>query len=121
MTVILTSTLFIVCLIFTKYIIDTRSTIKELRFDRDKFRSMVWKNSINKDSGQKLNWLYKNIKDQLAKVIIDLEDTDFKTYDGDIKQDIVNALKNIDSYSTEIERQDMDSLISYGAKYGNAK
>ena len=94
MTYFLIFLILIISLVFTKYVIDTKSTIKELKADRDKFRAMVWKSGINKGTGQKLNWLYKNIKGQLGKLIKDLEDTDFNSYDGNIKQDIVNALNN---------------------------
>ena len=113
--------LFFISLIFFKYIIDTKSTIKELRSDRDRFRSIAWKSHINKDTGQKLNWLYKNIKQQLLEIIKDLEDTDFSKYDGDIKNDIISALKNIDSYSEKIENEDMDTLNLYKDNSGNIK
>lgn len=110
--------LFLVSLVFTKYIIDTRSTIKTLTFERNLYRSIAWKSRVNKDSSQKLNWLYKNIKKQMLVLIKDIEDTDFNNYDGDIKKEILNALNNIDSYSTEIENQDMDSLVVYKEENG---
>jgi hypothetical protein len=108
-------------LVFTKYIIDTKSTIKELRSDRDRYRELYWKAYVNKDSRQKLNWLYGNIKDQMSELIKDLKDTDFNNYDGNIKYEILEALKNIDDYSTTIENQDMDSFLHYKEKDGKVK
>lgn len=110
-----------ICLVFLKYVIDTQDTIKELKNDRNKFRDLYWRISINKESGQKLNWLYKNIKAQMEQLIKDLESTDFKEYNGDIKKDVIGALINIDEYSTNIENQDMDSLTHYRGKDGNSK
>lgn len=121
MTLFLFLLMLFLSLVFIKYIIDTKSTIKELRLDRDKFRSIAWKSHINKDTGQKLNWLYKNIKAQLLEIIKDLEDTDFVKYDGDIKNDIISALKNIDSYSDKIEHDDMDTLNIYKDNSGKTK
>ncbi len=105
-------------LILIKYIIDTQSTIKELKKDRNKYRTIAWKYHINIDTPQKLNWLYKNIKKQLSEIIKDLEDTDFKNYEKDIKSDIINALKNIDTYSDTVENEDMDNLRHYKEDHG---
>jgi len=112
---------FIAFIIFIKYVIDTKSTIKQLRLERDRYRIIVWKTNINKDSGQKLNWLYKNIKFQISELINDIKDTDFDNYESDIKQEIINALNNIDNYSTKIENEDMDSLIFYKEDHGKTK
>jgi predicted PurR-regulated permease PerM len=112
---------FIVFIIFIKYVIDTRSTIKELRLERNRYRTIVWKNNTNKDSGQKLNWLYKNIKSQILELINDIKDTDFNDYQGDIKKNILSALENIDSYSTNIENEDMDTLTRYKEDHGKTK
>ena len=106
-------TLSIMSLIFFKYVIDTKSTIKELSIDRDKYRKLAWQAHINKDVDKKLNWLYKNIKDQMALLIKDLNDTDFNNYDGDIKYELIESLKNIDDYATTLEQNDMDVLYLY--------
>ncbi len=113
--------LFLTCLTFTKYIIDTKSNIKDLKFERNLYRSIAWKSRVNKDSSQKLNWLYKNIKKQISELIKDIEDTDFNNYQGDIKKEILNALNNIDSYSTNIENEDMDTLSVYKEEHGEPK
>ena len=106
-------TLSIMSLIFFKYVIDTKSTIKELSIDRDKYRKLAWQAHINKDVDKKLNWLYKNIKDQMALLIKDLNDTDFNNYDGDIKYELIESLKSIDDYATTLEQNDMDVLYLY--------
>jgi hypothetical protein len=121
MTYALLFLLILICLVFVKYHIDTKNTIKELRLDKNKFRDLYWRLFVNKDSGQKLNWLYQNVKKQIEELIKDLEDTDFENYNGDIKKDVIGALKNIDEYSTTIENQDMDSLTYYRGKDGNSK
>jgi site-specific DNA-adenine methylase len=108
-------------LVFIKYYIDTQDTIKNLKIDRDKYRKLYWQEFINKDSRGKMNWLYKNIKEQISELIKDLKDTDFQNYDGDIKHEVIEALNSIDDYSTTIENQDMDSLIHYREKDGNTK
>jgi site-specific DNA-adenine methylase len=106
-------TLSIMSLIFFKYVIDTRSTIKELAIDRDKYRKLAWQAHINKDVDKKLNCLYKNLKDQIDLMIKDLNDTDFNNYDGDIKYELIESLKSIDDYSTTLEQNDMDVLYLY--------
>jgi hypothetical protein len=113
--------LLIFLLIFIKYVIDTKSTIKELKIDRDRYKQLYWKEFINKDSINKMNWLYGNIKEQISELIKDLKDTDFNTYSGDIKYEIIEALSNIDDYSTTVENQDMDSLTYYRGKDGEPK
>jgi hypothetical protein len=121
MTYILLIILLIFSLVFIKYHIDTKDTIKNLKIDRDKYRALYWQEFINKDNRNKMNWLYKNIKEQIAELIKDLKDTNFNNYDGDIKHEIIEALSNIDDYSTTIENQNMDSLIHYREKDGNLK
>lgn len=121
MIYILSILLFLITITFIKYIIDTRSTIKSITFERNLYRSIAWKSRVNKNNGQKLNWLYKNIKKQMSVLIKDVEDTDFNNYDGDIKKEIIDALNNIDNYSTEIENEDMDSLTAYKEEYGELK
>ncbi len=121
MIYILFTLLFLVSITFFKYIIDTKSTIKTLRFERDLYRSISWKSRVNKNDGQKLNWLYKNIKKQISTLIKDIEDTDFENYDGDIKKEVLNALNNIDSYSNNVEKEDMDALSIYKEEYGELK
>jgi hypothetical protein len=113
--------LLIFLLVFVKYHIDTKSTIKDLKIDRDKYKNLYWKEFVNKDSRNKINWLYGNIKEQLAELIKDLKDTDFNNYNGDIKHEIIEALTNIDDYSTTVENQDMDSLTHYRGKDGDSK
>jgi hypothetical protein len=113
--------LLIFLLVFIKYYVDTNSTIKDLKADRDKYRQLYWKKSVNKDSTNKMNWLYGNIKKQISELIKDLNDTDFNNYEGDIKYEIVQALTSIDDYSTTVENQDMDSLTDYREKNGNPK
>jgi hypothetical protein len=103
----------IILLVFKKYIIDTNATIKELRKERQKFKNLAWNNYISKNNGPKLNWLYLNLKEQMATLIKDLEETDFDNYDGDIKKDIIDAIKNIDSYATTVAEEDSDSLKYY--------
>lgn len=117
----LLSTILITILVFIKYHIDTQSTIKDLKKDRDKYRELYWKEFVNKDSRGKINWLYKNIKEQMSELIKDLKDTDFNNYNGDIKHEIIEALTNIDDYSTTVENQDMDSLTHYRGKDGETK
>ncbi len=112
---------FIFIIVFAKYIIDTNATIKELKAERDKFRAISWKSHINKDSGQKLNWLYKNLKSQIQTLIDDLKATNFNEYKGNIKEDILSALKNIDSYADKIENEDMDVLNIYKDSHGKSK
>lgn len=100
-----------ISLVFIKYIIDTKSTIKELTEDRNKYRTIAWKSYIGKDSGPKLNWLYLNLKKQISTLIDDLKDTDFN--DANIKNDIIAALDRIDQYSDIVENEDADSLKHY--------
>jgi hypothetical protein len=113
--------LLVFLLVFAKYHIDTKSTIKDLKIDRDKYKNLYWKEFVNKDSRNKINWLYGNIKEQLAELIKDLKDTDFNNYNGDIKHEILEALTNIDDYSTTVENQDMDSLTHYRGKDVDSK
>lgn len=113
--------LLILLLIFIKYTIDTKSTIKELKIDRDRYKQLYWKEFVNKDSRNKINWLYGNIKEQISELIKDLKDTDFNNYSGDIKYEIIEALSNIDDYATTVENQDMDSLTHYRGKDGKVK
>jgi hypothetical protein len=111
----------ILSLVFTKYYIDTKDTIKDLKVDRDRYRQLYWKEFVNKDSVNKINWLYGNIKEQMAELLKDLKDTDFNAYNGDIKYEIIEAITNIDDYATTVENQDMDSLTNYRGKDGNSK
>jgi hypothetical protein len=113
--------LLIFLLVFIKYHIDTTSTIKDLKIDSDKYKNLYWKEFVNKDSRNKINWLYGNIKEQMAELIKDLKDTDFNNYEGDIKNEIIEALTNIDDYSTTTENQDMDSLTHYRGKDVDSK
>jgi hypothetical protein len=121
MTYVVLFLLVITLLVFFKYHIDTKDTIKDLKKDRDKYRHLYWTEFVNKDTRAKMNWLYKNIKDQIAELIKDLKDTDFNNYDGDIKYEVIQALTQIDDYSTTIENQSMDSLTVYREKDGNPK
>lgn len=118
MTIALIVLLLIVLLVFKKYSIDTRSTIKELKEDNHKFKSLAWNSHISKNKGPKMNWLYLNLKEQMSTLIKDLEDTDFNNYSGDIKKDIIDALKNIDSYATTVAEEDSDSLKHYRESNG---
>jgi hypothetical protein len=118
MTILLVILLVIVLLVFKKYSIDTRATIKELKDDVQKYKSLAWKDYIGKNQAPKFNWLYLNLKEQMSALIKDLEDTDFNNYSSDIKQDILNALKNIDSYATTVAQEESDSLKHYRENNG---
>ena len=118
MIILLVTLLVIVLLVFKKYSIDTRATIKELKDDVQKYKSLAWKDYIGKNQAPKFNWLYLNLKEQMSTLIKDLEDTDFNDYSSDIKQDILNALKNIDSYATTVAEEESDSLKHYRENNG---
>lgn len=91
--------LLIISLIFKKYSIDTQLTIKELSKDKDYFRNSLWNRLyyLNKDA-QKTDFRYQNLKKRIDALINDLENTDFVNFDGDIKYEVVNSLKEIDFY-----------------------
>jgi hypothetical protein len=95
---------FIIILIFIigfKYHIDTNMTIQEIKKDRDRYRKM-FSNKIEQDGEQKTSMnkfekMYKELKTNLDKIIVDLKDTDFETYPN-IKEEFISALIDIESY-----------------------
>lgn len=94
----------ILLLFLYKYSIDTKLTIKELAKDRDLYRSRLW--MLMLENGKKHNRytkanlendFYKNIKNKIVLLRKDLSETNFDDYQ-DIKQEILSALKDIESY-----------------------
>jgi|Laugrefabdmm15sn_1035127.scaffolds.fasta_scaffold00230_10 hypothetical protein len=96
----------IFALVFYKYYIDTSLTIKELRVDRDSYRSKHWntiksmdreRNENKKKMLQESSAAYINLKNKIRVLQSDIEDTDFNNFDN-LKEELVAALKQIDSY-----------------------
>jgi hypothetical protein len=93
--------LILVCLIFYKYHIDTKLTIKELNGDKNKYRSQMWRIINDRDRQVKhINNLqnpYNDIKIKVNKLRDDLKETEFSDFDN-IKEEIISALDQIDFY-----------------------
>ena len=93
-------------LVFYKYKIDTSLTIKELKVDRDTYRNTVWnfmknldreRKKVKETNAQQNNLAYLNIKQKIKVLHDDVLETDFST-SKEIKEDLLFALKNIESY-----------------------
>ena len=91
--------LLLLSLVFKKYSIDTKLTIKELEKDKNYFRNTLWNRLyyLNKDA-KSTDFRYQNLKKRIDVLISDIEDTDFSNFDGDAKYELINALKEIDFY-----------------------
>jgi hypothetical protein len=93
--------LIITLIVFLKYHIDTKSTIKELIKDRNMFRQHNWTlirdKTREKDALDQVSQPYHQLKGKIDLLIKDLNDTDFSNFD-DIKQEVISALSEIDSY-----------------------
>ena len=98
--------IFIFALVFYKYVIDTTQTIKELSVDRDTFRKNNWRlmKLIDKEREhhksqmlQESSAAYVNLKNKVKLLQADIQDTDFNNFDN-IKDELIAALKEIDSY-----------------------
>jgi len=101
MSLVLILILFVTLLIFYKYHIDTKLTIREITKDRNQFRANMWKfiNSRTKEIEYQKNFInpYNDLKVKIAKLSKDIEETEFNNFDN-IKEEILAALKDIDSY-----------------------
>ena len=91
-------TLIISYLIFFKYFIDKELTIKELKKDVHKYRTLLFQ-KIEKEGNNDIvqNNMYTLIKTNINHLIQDLSNTDFESYDN-IKKEIIFALEDIESY-----------------------
>jgi hypothetical protein len=98
--------IFIESLIFYKYTIDTGITIKGLKVDRDTYRNSLWnfmkgidreRKMVKETNAQQNNLAYINLKKTIKTLHDDILDTDFDTHEN-VKDDILSALKEIDSY-----------------------
>jgi len=93
--------ILLLLLVFYKYHIDTKLTIKELNEDKNKYRSQMWR--IINDRERQIKHIsnisnpYNEIKSRVNKLHDDLADTEFSDFDG-VKEEILNALKQIDFY-----------------------
>ncbi len=89
-------------IIFYKYKIDKNSTIKELIIKRDKYKQSAWnlRTEANplQDSFNKLNQLVSNFRKGQTLLAKDIEDTE-NLNDKEIKQDMINAVLNLEFYS----------------------
>lgn len=99
--------LLIIALVVFKYHIDTKLTIAELKKDRDQFRSHAWR--LIRESDKQRNDLevsrspYHDLKQKINQLSKDLSETDFESFDN-IKDEIINALTEIDSYGESIDK-----------------
>lgn len=93
-------------LVFYKYTIDTGITIKALKIDRDSYRNRVWnaikgmdreRKMVRETNAQQNNLAYVNLKKSIKALHDDILETDFSTHQN-VKDDILSALKEIDSY-----------------------
>lgn len=98
--------IFIFSVVFYKYHIDTLQTIRSISLDRDTFRKNNWNlmKTIDKEREhhksqmlQESSAAYINLKNKIKKLQEDIQDTDFNNFDN-IKDELVAALKQIDSY-----------------------
>lgn len=91
--------ILLILIVFKKYSIDTKMTINGVKKDRDAFRHRLWNLMEVLSKSQRQNDVaYQNVKSRINILIKDLEETDFKKFDGDIKMEVINALKDIDFY-----------------------
>lgn len=99
MSYVLLVALILTLIVFKKYSIDTGLTIAELKKDKDYFRNTLWNRLyfLNKESKAN-DAQYQNVKKRLELLIKDIEDTDFDTFDGDAKYELISALKEIEFY-----------------------
>ena len=91
--------LMIISLVWFKYTIDTKSTIKELKKDRDKYRILFFNKLSSEDKNRVIigKDIYKEVKDNINTLVEDLKNTDFNNFDN-IKDEVISALENIESY-----------------------
>lgn len=91
--------LMIISLVCFKYTIDTKSTIKELKKDRDKYRILFFNKLSSEDKNRVIigKDIYKEVKDNINTLVEDLKNTDFNNFDN-IKDEVISALENIESY-----------------------
>lgn len=108
---LLVSILFL-SLVFYKYSIDTGQTIKELRVDRDTYRKKTWdimkllekeRKHYKEQKLQESSAAYVNLKNKIKSLQKDIEETDFNTFEN-VKEEIVSALKQIDSYGEQNDK-----------------
>lgn len=107
MSYLLIVVVLLLLIIFKKYSIDTKMTISGIKKDRDAFRNRLWNLMEALSKSQKQNDIaYKNVKSRIDILIKDLEDTDFNSFDGDIKIEVINALRDIDFYGDIDDNKD---------------
>ena len=107
MYILLVSIILIILLVAYKYHIDTKSTIEEIIKDRNKFRQHSWGLIRDKDRrrevSDKIDQPYHELKAKIGLLISDLRDTDFHDFDN-IKEEILAALSEIDSYGDNVDK-----------------
>ena len=88
-------TLIISYLIFFKYFIDKELTIKELKKDVYKYRTLFFQ-KLEKEGRNEIieNNMYTIIKTNINRLIQDLSNTNFEAYNN-IKNEIIFALEDI--------------------------
>lgn len=59
--------------------------------------TMIKEKARKKEATDQINQPYHQLKEKIGLLIKDLEDTDFSNFDG-IKQEVISALSEIDSY-----------------------
>ena len=98
-------TLIISYLIFFKYFIDKELTIKELKKDVYKYRTLFFQ-KLEKEGRNEIieNNMYTIIKTNINRLIQDLSNTNFESYNN-IKKEIIFALEDIESYGMPRDRQ----------------
>lgn len=101
MEILLFIILLLMSLVFYKYHIDTQLTIKEISKDRNQFRSQMWKfiNNRSKEVDHQKIFTnpYNDLKVKINRLADDIENTDFNSFDN-IKDEVLSALREIDSY-----------------------
>jgi hypothetical protein len=95
----------IIVSILSYFIIKYKKDLEKEILRKKYFRNAAWQKlevaNRPADSGSAENFLYTNIKKEISVLIKDLEETDFKSFDGDLKFEILEALRMIDSYSRQ--------------------
>jgi hypothetical protein len=106
--IIFTSVLLVIILAFLaisyKYHIDTKSTIDELREERDRYRRLLWLEHEGRRSftekmtnpAVEKNNLYLKLKENISKLAKDIRETE--TTDSEFLNDVISALEDIDNY-----------------------
>lgn len=106
LSILLFACIVVILLIFYKYRIDMRKNLLEMTIDRDSYRNRTWnltknmgknEEDIEKQVSSASSIPYINLKKKIKELKNDLKETDFSN-ENNIKNDIILALENIESY-----------------------